>query len=102
MGYFDRVTVSLHILYTANQETEGSQDRLAVLFLFGTPFGRRAVRQAASENMACGYSKYRKSSIKHPRGLFFSSTFEGGGGLIERGGFFNLAKRITCSKNTVV
>ena len=34
MGYFDRVddrvTVSLHILYTANQETEGSQDRLAV------------------------------------------------------------------------
>ena len=28
MGYFDRVTVSLHILQTANQETEGSQDRL--------------------------------------------------------------------------
>ena len=32
MGYFDRVddrvTVSLQILYTANQETEGSQDRL--------------------------------------------------------------------------
>ena len=24
MGYFDRVTISLHILYTANQETEGS------------------------------------------------------------------------------
>ena len=24
MGYFDRVTVSLHILETANQETEGS------------------------------------------------------------------------------
>ena len=23
MGYFDLVTVSLHILYTANQETEG-------------------------------------------------------------------------------
>ena len=37
MGYFDRVTFSLHILYTANQETEGSQDRLT--------FGRRAVRQ---------------------------------------------------------
>ena len=33
MGYFDRVTVSLHILCTANQETEGSQDRLTVLFL---------------------------------------------------------------------
>ena len=30
MGYFDRVTVSLHILLTANQETEGSQDRLTV------------------------------------------------------------------------
>ena len=30
MGYFDRVTVSLHIPYTANQETEGSQDRLTV------------------------------------------------------------------------
>ena len=30
MGYFDRVTVSLHILYTADQETEGSQDRLTI------------------------------------------------------------------------
>ena len=30
MGYFDRVTVSLHILYTANQETEVSQDRPTV------------------------------------------------------------------------
>ena len=30
MGYFDRVTVSLHILLTANQETEGSQDRLTI------------------------------------------------------------------------
>ena len=44
-----------------------------------------------------------------PGGLIFSSTFEGGGGLIERGGglkrkgrLFNLAKRITCCKNTVV
>ena len=37
MGYFDRVTVSLHILLTANQETEGSQDQLTV--------GRRSVRQ---------------------------------------------------------
>ena len=41
--------------------------------------------------------------------MFILSTFErGGGGLIEkeglkeRGGLFNLAKRITCSKNTVV
>ena len=30
MGYFDRVAVSLHILSTANQETEGSQDRLTI------------------------------------------------------------------------
>ena len=28
MADFDRVTGSLHILCTANQETEGSQDRL--------------------------------------------------------------------------
>ena len=31
MGCFDRVTDSLHVLYTANQETEGSQDRLKKL-----------------------------------------------------------------------
>ena len=42
MGYFDRVIVSLHILLTANQETEGSQDRL---FVPRSPFGRRSVRQ---------------------------------------------------------
>ena len=30
MGYFDRVTVLLHILLTANQDTEGSQDRLTI------------------------------------------------------------------------
>ena len=41
MGSFDRVTVPLHILYTANQETEGSQDGI----LTGWPFGRRTVRQ---------------------------------------------------------
>ena len=37
--YFDRVTVSLHILYTASQGTEGSQDRLILYdadFLLGT------------------------------------------------------------------
>ena len=45
MGYFDRVTVSLDILYTANQETEGSQDRLTVYFVPRSPFGRRSVRQ---------------------------------------------------------
>ena len=44
--------------------------------------------------------KYRKSFIKPPGGLFFPSTFEGG--LKRGGGLFNLAKRITCIKNTVV
>ena len=39
-------------------------------------------------------SPYRTSSIKAPGGLFFSSTFEGGGG----GGLFNLVKRINRSK----
>ena len=42
MGYFDRVTVSLPILYTANQETEGSYGRLT---LPRSPFRRRPVRQ---------------------------------------------------------
>ena len=50
LGYFhrvdDRVTISLHILYTADQETEGSQDRLFTRhFVPRSPFGRRAVRQ---------------------------------------------------------
>ena len=30
MGYFNRITVSLHILQTANQDTESSQDQLTV------------------------------------------------------------------------
>ena len=38
--------------------------------------------------------------LSPPVGLFFSSTFEGE--LNREGGFFNLAKHITCSKNTVV
>ena len=50
MGYFDRVTVSSHILYSANQETEGSQDQLTIhntelVHFLTRPFGRRAVRQ---------------------------------------------------------
>ena len=54
------------------------------------------------------HQDYRKSSIKPPGGLIFSSTFEGGlnreggEGLKGEGGLFNLAKRITCTKNTVV
>ena len=59
MGYFDRVddrvTVSLQILYTANQETEGSQDRLTVLLgtsCLGRPSGDVP---CASKAMARGY-----------------------------------------------
>ena len=56
--YFDRVTVSLHILYTANQETEGSQDRLLGALCLGRPSGQVL---CVSEHMACGYwfSKWR-------------------------------------------
>ena len=59
MSYFDRVddhvTVSLHILYTANQETEGSQDRASVT-LRTTALGRPSGDvPCASEAMACGY-----------------------------------------------
>ena len=43
MCCFDRVTVSLHILQTANQETEGSLGRPSGGLR--SPFGRRAVRQ---------------------------------------------------------
>ena len=53
MGYFDRVddrvTVSLHILYTANQETESLQDHSCLGHPSGdglwSPFGQHAVRQ---------------------------------------------------------
>ena len=57
-NYFDRVTVSLHILYTANQETEGSQDRLLGTSCLGRPSGQVL---CVSEHMACGYwfSKWR-------------------------------------------
>ena len=51
-GYFDRVTVSLHILYIANQETEGSQDRLLGTSCLGRPSGEVL---CVSEDMACGY-----------------------------------------------
>ena len=55
MGYYDRVTVSLHILQTANQGTEGSKDRLTVLLgtsCLGRPSGDVP---CASEDMACGH-----------------------------------------------
>ena len=50
MGYFDRVTISLNILYKPNQETEGSQDR--VTSFLGRPLGDML---CTSEAMACGY-----------------------------------------------
>ena len=56
MGYFDRVTISLNILYKPNQETEVSQDR--VTSFLGRPLGDMLY---TSEAMACGYwfSKWR-------------------------------------------
>ena len=51
MGYFDRVTVSsLHILYTANQETVRAR-KIGTL-CFGHPSGDVP---CASEDMACSY-----------------------------------------------
>ena len=39
--------------------------------------------------------QYHKSSIKHPIGAYlFQTHFSGGGGLIETGGLFNLAKTL--------
>ena len=46
MGYFDRVTVSLHILHTANQETEGLQDRLTGMFFVEQAFVGRDENRA--------------------------------------------------------
>ena len=56
-GYFYRVTVSLHILSTINQENEGPQDRLTMFFLIGTSCLGRPSSDVlcASEAMACGY-----------------------------------------------
>ena len=45
MCYFDRITVSLHILYTASQGTEGSQDRLILYDADLFYWALRAVRQ---------------------------------------------------------
>ena len=38
--------------------------------------------------------QYHKSSIKHPIGAYLFQTRLGGGGLIETGGLFNLAKTL--------
>ena len=62
MGYFDRVddrvTVSLHILYTANQETEGSQDRLTSCL--GRPSG------SPSGDVPCASGASGKAGIRNP------------------------------------
>ena len=63
MGYFDRfddrVTVSLHIRYTANQETEGSQDRLTVrLLIFKMANNKVDLGQIRSEEIV--YSRFIK------------------------------------------
>ena len=62
MGYFDRVTVSLHILQTANQETEGSQDRreygLRLLRIWLAVISKVDVGQIRNEEIV--YSKFIK------------------------------------------
>ena len=60
MGYFDRVTVSsLHILYTANQETvRASKIDTSCL---GRPSGDV---QCASEDMACGLVIFKTANNK--------------------------------------
>ena len=77
MADFDRVTVSLHILCTANQETEGSQDRLTVTrhFMPRSPFGRRAVRhrgyglrlliQNGEQQSRSGSDKKRRNRLQY-------------------------------------
>ena len=57
MGYFDRVIVLLHIVQTANQETEGSQKSAYGIFLLGTSYLGHPSGDVpcASEDMACGY-----------------------------------------------
>ena len=72
MGYFDRVTVSSHILLTANQETEGLQDRLTVYivlfftrhFVSRSPFGRRpTVRAHFGQSNFLFFRQKRKKEI---------------------------------------
>ena len=64
------------------------------------PAGAFPGRDTNSEPSDCNY---RKSSINPLGAYFFQALLRGGGGLNrEGGGLFNLAKRITCSKNTVV
>ena len=66
MGYFYRVTVSLHILYTANEETEGSQDRRAMrqrgyglrLLIFKMASSKVDLGQIRSEEIV--YSRFIK------------------------------------------
>ena len=80
MGYFDSVTVSLHILCTANQETEGLQDRLTVQYkirnlsvFYSALRARRpsvvlrAVRKLAVIDFQNGEQQSRSGSVKKRR-----------------------------------
>ena len=77
MGYFDRVddrvTVSLHIRYTANQETEGSQDRLTVrLLIFKMANNKVDLGQIRSEEIV--YSRFIKIPLGHHPQLFLGTS----------------------------
>ena len=78
MGYFDRVddriTVSLHILYTTNQETEGSQDRLTVSHTTSCLSRPSGDVPCSSKAMACGYWFSKWQTTKWLKYLNFAGS----------------------------
>ena len=78
---------------------EACRQRLALVLHPASPHGVRTGTRLWTIKKKKKKRKYRKSYIKPPGGLIFFKHFWGG---ILTGGLFNLAKRITCSKNTVV
>ena len=67
VGYFDCVTVSLHILYTAHQETEGSQHRLTASVALPPTFCASARIWLAVIDFQNGEQQSRSGSDKKRR-----------------------------------
>ena len=61
MGHFDCVTISLHILYTANQETEGSQRGYGLRLLIFKMATYKDLGQTRSEEIA--YNRFIKMPL---------------------------------------
>ena len=70
MGYFDCVTVSLHILYTENEETEGSRDRLTASVVLRHTFCASARIWLAVIDFQNGEQQSRSGSDKKRRKSF--------------------------------